>query len=220
MRTIAIISQKGGAGKTTLAVHLAVAAQQAGFETVVFDADPQATASQWSEWRETHQLDAPAVIDCASPALLAKKLRSAADLGAQVAIIDTPPHADIMANEACKVADHVIVPCKPQAFDLAAVQTTADLVKRSGKPSHVVFTGGPVRAPNTYKDATELLQDGEAVAVAPMILPMRAVLHHSTGEGRTALETEPGGKAAEEVRILWEWLAGQVGLSAAQESEK
>ena len=58
MRTIAVVSQKGGAGKTTLALHIAVAAELAGYSTVLLDMDPQGTAEAWSDWRE----EAPPVV--------------------------------------------------------------------------------------------------------------------------------------------------------------
>lgn len=210
MKTVAIISQKGGAGKTTLSTHLAVAAQTEG-DTVLFDADSQATACQWAEWREAAGKNEPAVIDCGSPALLNKKLRQAEEMGAQFAILDTPPHADIMAREACKVADLVLMPCRPQAYDIAAIQTTADLVKAQNKPAFVVLNSGPVRAPNTYKETQELIESLTGVPVAPVFIPQRAVFHHSSGGGMTALETEPGGKAADEIRQLWTWIKQEVG---------
>lgn len=216
MLTIAIISQKGGAGKTTLAIHLAAMAQEQGLSCLVLDADPQATASQWSEWRGAI---APEVIDCASPTLLAKKVKQADDLGADMVVIDTPPHADIMAREACKVADFILIPCRPQAFDLAAVETTADLVRASGKTAAIIFVGGPQRAPATYKEARELIEGGQGlqgmgVPVAGPMLTQRAVYHHSTAQGKTASELEPEGKAAEELRTLWAWIREQVNVPA------
>src|SRR5512144_3429581 len=120
MKTISIISQKGGAGKTTLALHLATAATAAGLVTLVVDTDPQATACTWHTWRGGHE---PDVIDCASHALLKRKLEQATKLGADLAIVDTPPHADIMAREAGKAAGMILIPCRPRAFDLDAIQT-------------------------------------------------------------------------------------------------
>jgi chromosome partitioning protein len=120
MRTVAVISQKGGTGKTMLAIHLAAAANVAGFVALVVDTDPQATACTWHTWRGDAD---PDVIDCAAHTLLPKKLQQAADLGADLAVIDTPPHADIMAREACKAADLLLIPCRPRAFDLDAVRT-------------------------------------------------------------------------------------------------
>ena len=204
MKTISIISQKGGAGKTTLAIHLAGAATSAGLSALILDADPQATASQWFHWRGGAD---PEVVDCASPTLLPRKVQQAADLGADLVIIDTPPHADIMAREACKAADLILIPCRPQAFDLSAVETTAELVKAAGKPAFVLFMGGPQRAPTTYRDARELIEgsegvEGMAVPVAPVVLTMRAIYHHSRAQGKTAMEAEPDGRSREALLVL------------------
>lgn len=221
MRTISIISQKGGAGKTTLAIHLAGAATATGLSALILDADPQATASQWSQWRGATD---PEVIDCASPTLLARKVAQAGELGADLVVIDTPPHADIMAREACKIADLILIPCRPQAFDLSAVETTAELAKATGKPAFVLFMGGPQRAPTTYRDARELIEGGEGldgmgVAVAPVMLTQRAIYHHSTAQGKTAGEMEPEGKAAEEIAALWEWTRKQVSMSTRKQAK-
>ena len=222
MKVVTIISQKGGAGKTTLAIHLAAAGVANGLSTLILDTDPQATASHWSEWRGLSDLE---VVDCASPPLLPRKLQQAADLGADLVVIDTPPHADIMAREACKVADLVLIPCRPQAFDLKAVETTAELVQASGKPAFVLFMGGPQRAPTTYKEARELIEGGNGlvgmgVDVAPVMLTQRAIYHHSTAQGKTAVELEPDGKAAKEVKALWLWTSERMNMSTRSRVRK
>lgn len=212
MKTVAIISQKGGAGKTTLALHLAGAANAAGVVSLILDTDPQATASKWSQWRKGAE---PDVIDCASPPLLAKKLEQAASLGAEFAVIDTPPHADSMSAAACRVADLILIPCRPRAFDLDAIQTTADLIKASGKPGFVVFTAGPQRAIHLYAEAAEIVA-GFGLNVAPVVMSERAAFHHATGAGKLAPEIEPDGKAAAEVAALWAWARDRVGMIARQ----
>src|SRR3546814_10855396 len=123
MPTIAIISQKGGAGKTTLALHLAAAAEDSGHTALVIDVDPQATASQWAAWRQ----DAPPVVIDSAPPRLAAKIEQATGQGAAFIVIDTPPHADSAASAAVEAADLVLIPCRPSAFDLAAIKTTASL---------------------------------------------------------------------------------------------
>src|SRR3546814_4702779 len=95
MPTIAIISQKGGAGKTTLALHLAAAAEDSGHTALVIDVDPQATASQWAAWRQ----DAPPVVIDSAPPRLAAKIEQATGQGAAFIVIDTPPHADSRSEE-------------------------------------------------------------------------------------------------------------------------
>ncbi|MBI1198298.1 MAG: AAA family ATPase [Phenylobacterium sp.] len=206
MRTIAVVSQKGGAGKTTLAVHLATEAARSHVALIV-DTDPQATASRWGEWRRGAE---PEVIDCGAPSLLAGKLAKAADLGAELAVIDTPPHADAMARQASRLADLILIPCRPRAFDLAAIEATAELVRSSGKPAFVVFNAGPPRAPLIYREATSLIGDAFRLPIAPVVLPERAAFHHSAAAGRTAPEHQVEGKAAGEIRALWAWTCAQL----------
>jgi chromosome partitioning protein len=212
MRTIAIISQKGGAGKTTLAVHLAAAAASE-IVTLVVDTDPQATASRWSEWRGGTD---PEIIDCGAPSLLAGKLSKAAELGAELAVIDTPPHADAMARQAARLADLILIPCRPKAFDLAAIEATAELVKASDKPAFVVLMAGPPKAPLIYKEAAEVIEGSFGLQLAPVMLPERAAFHHSTAQGRTAEDFDRSGKAAGEIRALWSWTRGQLRMSARE----
>ncbi|WP_019517859.1 ParA family partition ATPase [Sphingomonas sp. Mn802worker] len=209
MPTIAIISQKGGAGKTTLALHLAAVAQEAGAVSLVIDTDPQATASQWAAWRGDR---APEVID-SPPPRLAAKVEAARGQGAEVIVIDTPPHADSAARAAVELADLVLIPCRPSAFDLSAIQTTAKLVQLLRKPAFVVFTAGSPNAPRVYEEASELVE-GYGTPPCPVILPDRAAYRHASAQGATVTEIEPAGKAASEVRELYKWTCRQLGLSA------
>lgn len=209
MPTIAIISQKGGAGKTTLAIHLAAVAQEAGAVSLVIDTDPQATASQWAAWRGDR---APEVID-SPPPRLAAKVDAARGQGAELIVIDTPPHADSAARAAVELADLVLIPCRPSAFDLSAIQTTAKLVQLLRKPAFVVFTAGSPNAPRVYEEAGELV-DSYGTPPCPVVLPDRAAYRHASAQGATVTETEPAGKAASEVRELYKWTCRQLGMSA------
>jgi chromosome partitioning protein len=206
MKTVAVISQKGGTGKTTLAIHLAAAASAAGFVALVVDTDPQATACTWHTWRGDAD---PDVIDCAAHTLLPKKLQQVAGLGADMVVIDTPPHADIMAREACRAADLLLIPCRPRAFDLDAVRTTAELAAASRKPAYLIFMAGPPRAPLVYQEAGQLVEQF-GLNVAPVMLPERAAFHHSVGAGKTAPEIEPQGKATDDIAALWAWVCDHV----------
>ena len=102
---------------------------------------------------------------------------------------------------------------------------TAELVKAAGKPAFVLFMGGPQRAPTTYRDARELIEgsegvEGMGVPVAPVMLTMRAIYHHSTAQGKTAIEAEPDGKAAEEIAALWTWTSERVNLPTSKQGRK
>jgi chromosome partitioning protein len=211
MRTVAVISQKGGAGKTTLALHIAVAAELAGYSTVLIDMDPQGTAEAWSEWRK----EAPPTVVPAKTATLGRTLERAAGHGAEFAVIDTPPLAEAEARAAAKAVDLVLVPCRPNAFDLHSIRTTTDLTRFAAKPAFVVFNAGPVAAARLYAETTELVNE-IGMKVTPIRISERATFRHSTGSGRAAQETEPQGKAAAEVDALWRWICQQVDMPPRQ----
>ena len=214
MPTIAIISQKGGAGKTTLAIHLAAAAQDAGTIALIVDTDPQATASQWAAWRQDKP---PEVID-SPPPRLAVKIRQAREQGAQWIVVDTPPHADSAARAAVEVADLVLIPCRPSAFDLSAIETTAKLVQLLRKPAYVVFVAGPPNAFRVYQEAGELVES-YGTPPCPIQVPDRAAYRHASAEGRTVMELEPAGKAAEDIRQIYKWVCRQVVMSTSAEEK-
>ena len=208
MTTIAIVAQKGGAGKTTLAINLAAAAERAGELALIIDTDPQASACEWATWRKGRS---PEVIDSAPPRLAAK-ISQAQNQGATFIVIDTPPHADLAASKAVEAADMVLIPCRPSAFDLAAIRTTGQLVKLLGKPAALVFTAGPARAPKIYADATALVESF-GINVCPYIIADRAAFRHASAAGQTVFEFEPEGRAAAEITAVHMWLCEQVNMS-------
>lgn len=212
MKTIAIVSQKGGAGKTTVALHIAVAADQVGLSVALIDMDPQATAETWAIWRKNEEH--PAVVAAKAPTLV-RTLEKAATLGADLVVIDTPPLAQAEAAEAVRAADLILIPCRPAAFDLHAVRMTARMAQTSNKPAFVMFNGGPPNAPHIYSQATELVQQ-IGLAVAPVRLSDRAAYRAATNTGQAAQEIEPNGKAAAETTALWQWLAESLNVKTSK----
>lgn len=208
MKIIAIVSQKGGSGKTTMAIQLVGAANDAEYTSLLIDLDPQATASQWAAWRKDVP---PAVIDSAPPRLAAK-IEAAREQGAEFVVIDTPPHADAAANAAVQAADLVLIPCRPSAFDIAAIQTTANLVRLHNKPAFVVFCAGSPLAPRLLQEAAEVVV-GYGLRCSPFALPDRALFRHAAAEGKTALELDGNSKAGEDVWNLYKWTCEQVNMS-------
>lgn len=215
MTTIAIVSQKGGAGKTTLAISLAAAAQTTGETTLIIDTDPQATACQWASWRKGA---APEVIDSAPPRLSAK-IEQAQDQGATFIVIDTPPHADLAASKAVEAADLVLIPCRPSAFDLAAIRTTGQLVKLFGKPAYLLFTAGPAYGPKIYAEATALVQSFGLV-VCPHVIADRATFRHASAAGQTVFEYDPHSRAAREIEQVYMWTCEQVNMLTASSTQR
>ena len=208
MKTIAVISQKGGAGKTTIAVHLAVAAERAGRSCAIVDLDPQASATTWKDLRKD---ETPAVVS-AQPARLAQVLETASKHGADLVIIDSAPHSETAALAAARLADLVLIPCRPAILDLRAIHASVDLVKLAGKPGCIVLNAVPPRG-GLGDDATEAVAD-YGLPVAPVRLSHRAAFLHCLTAGQTAQEYEPDGKAAEEVLQLYKWTCKHVGVKA------
>lgn len=209
MPVVAIVSQKGGSGKTTMALHLATCAAYAKKASLVIDIDPQATASAWGDWRG----DFLPEIVTSPPARLAKTIQNAEKKGSEFFVIDTPPHADAAAREAIAAADLVLIPTRPRAFDLHALQPIADLVAHAKKPAFVVLnavpTGATLLAAEAEKAASDL-----GLKLCPVTFGDRAAFHRSSAKGEVASEIEPGGKAAEEVGALWKWVRKQLGIKA------
>jgi chromosome partitioning protein len=214
MKTIAIISQKGGAGKTTLAVHLATAAAAAGHTAAVIDLDPQATATSWGDRRTAI---APEVVSGQATRLPAL-MKAAGENGATFLILDTAPNADQTASLAARAADLVLIPCRASAFDLEAIETTLILAKTAGKPAYVVLNAVPPRS-GIGKEAAEGLS-ARGAQVAPRQLTHRAAFAHGVIDGRTAQEFEPQGKAADEIAALYLWLCGIVDMPTRGHARK
>lgn len=208
MKIIAIVSQKGGAGKTTLAVHLAARAAHDGKQAVIVDLDPQATASSWGDWRGG---DNPVVV-AAPHTRLEATLAEAAKSGVDLVIIDTPPSADAAAVAAARSADLVLIPTRASAFDLHAIKTTGELMKIAQKPAYVVLNAVPPRSASLIDDAAEVVRS-LSLGLAPACLVDRAAFRHAVINGQTAVEFEPSSKAAEEVHLLYAWMCGQLGMS-------
>ena len=205
MHTVAVLSQKGGSGKTTLALHLAVAAEQAGQVAAVIDIDPQASAAGW---KDSRQGDTPVVVSIPA-ARLSQALDVARNGSADLALIDSAPHAGDVALAAAEAADFILIPCRPGILDLRAIGATARIVKLSGKRGCVVLNAMPPNAPNIVADAKAAVAV-HGLDVAPVTLQQRVAFAHALTVGKTAHEYDPSGKAAEEVDKLYQWLAEQL----------
>lgn len=212
MKTLAIVSQKGGAGKTTVAVHLAVAAEQRGFTVAIFDLDPQASATSWGDKRGTNE---PAVVP-AQPSRLPGLIAQAREQGADLVIIDSAPSADTGSLAAAKAADMLLIPCRPAAFDLEAVGATLGLATMAGKPAAVVLNAVPAQG-RIGDEARETLTDGGVTVAAP-VLHQLVAFAHSVVDGRTAQELDPKGKAANEIAALFDWIAPRLDIQTLKHS--
>lgn len=204
MRTLVIASQKGGVGKTTLAGHLGVAAEQSGAGPVaLIDCDPQGSLASW--WNE-RTAEAPlfASVEIAN---LANHMQALDKAGIKLAIIDTPPAVTNVIRAVLQVADLVLIPTRPSPHDLRAVGSTVELIEQAGKKMIFVINGAAARAKIAGEAAVALSQHG---TVAPITLYQRTDFASSMIDGRTVQEIDPKSRSAEEISALWNYVSAQL----------
>jgi len=212
MKIVAVIAQKGGVGKTTTAIELAVAAHLAGLAVGIIDLDPQATAAKWGDRRgKRNEDDSPSVIG-GQASRLAVLLDAARTNGSDLIILDTPPHAESLALQAAKASDLILTPTRAGGFDLEAIQTTLEMADLAKKPAHVLINAVPTNRQHLGNKALAGLQD-RRISVAPVIWMERAAFADLAADDLAAPERDPTSKAAQEVCALLEWLCGKLGLT-------
>jgi chromosome partitioning protein len=200
MFTISVIGQKGGTGKTTTALGLAVAAARAGKMVAVIDLDPQASATNWKD-RRTEQN--PAVVSAQS-SRLRPTLEVAKATGADLVIIDTAGRSDDSALNAARVADVVFIPTRTAMIELEALPAARDIIRTAGNPpSFVVLNGIHPQASKQAKDARQMIGKVFGMEVCPVHLSHRNAYSEALTSGRTAQELDPEGKAAAELDKLY-----------------
>jgi chromosome partitioning protein len=198
VRTIAVISQKGGSGKTTFALNLAVAAAQDGKRVLIVDLDPQASVTKWYEAREDK---ASLIVQPTHPAALDALKRMAAGQGVDWMIIDTAAGTDSNAAKAVEVSDLVLITCRPTVMDLRAIQNPIRLCRYSDITPRIVLTQIEPQGTVEEEAREQLQQLGAEVLVGG--LGRRAAYSHSLINGLSAAEYEGKGKAAKEVGSLY-----------------
>lgn len=201
MFTIAIVNQKGGSGKSTIAECLAVAAHEAGRASAILDLDPQGTAYAWSKRRESAN---PPVLSVTA-ANYRDQWEALRAAGADLVILDTPARLQDTVLNAAAIADLVIVPAKTTVKDLERIESSVDLATtRGAKPVIVVFN--QVRPQATRSTAATTALRGMDLDICPVRLGYRVAFEDADLSGETPLETEPDGKAAEEIRALYQFV--------------
>ena len=204
MKAVAFLSQKGGSGKTTLAVHIAVAAQEAGERVVVVDTDMQKSATAWSQSRQ----DAIPPVVTVAPTSLSDVMKAARHDAMTLCIIDTAPHAAPDAARVAGMADLVVIPCRPTAFDLAAAGAAVEIVRAASAKAVFLLSACPFRAPEIAETRAALQAFG--LPVAPVDITDRRAFARAIATGRAVTEFDSEGKAAQEIRSLWNWIKEQV----------
>jgi len=201
MRTLAILAQKGGCGKSTIARNLAVAALGDGLRTAIIDADPQETCLKWRARREA---PAPHVVGIAGRPLR-DAVAAVVELGPDLIIIDTPPHLRGAVSVAAELADAVLLPSQPTPEDLEALAGTIAML--AGKPSAIVWN-------RASKGSCLSMARGACAAfsvpLCPHPLADRVAYPYSSAEGLGVIEHDPNSKASAEIGALWAWTKGNL----------
>ncbi|MGH9623462.1 MAG: ParA family partition ATPase [Bryobacteraceae bacterium] len=214
MKTISIISQKGGAGKTTLALNMACMAEAYDHRSVVIDLDPQASAKGWHDHRKK---ESPVVIS-AQASRIDDVLAAAREHGADICIIDTAPHSETAALAAARSADLILIPCRPGILDLRGISTSVDLAQLARRPAFIVLNAVPPRG--ALGDQAEEAIRPYGIEVASCRISQRAAFYHSLTAGQTAIEFEPNGVAAQEVRELYQITCKRVDMITSNKSKE
>ncbi len=200
MAVLTFVTQKGGSGKTTLAINLAVAALESGRRSLILDLDPQASAESWYQDRDREE---PRLVRLAA-AELGRAVELAQRQGFDVVFVDTPGRDEPAVAAAIRAADFCLVPCRPTPPDMKAQPATVATIRRLNKPFAFVLVQTPPRG-FRIREA----QQGLAVLgpVAPRAVVARHAFQDAQGLGLGVVEYEPDGKAAAEIRQLWQWIA-------------
>ena len=207
MQVIAIASQKGGSGKSTLSIHLATLAERQGLETLLADLDPHSqTAAEWASEREQ---ETPLVVKATTDDLDALLLQ-AKEEGFGMVILDLPPYVNMVAELATKRADITLVPCRPAFGDL---RTLPRVLERIHPPFAVVLNACPPGRPpyeaSKTTEARHLLRDNEITA-APVSITQRTAFADALNGGEAVVEYDPESKAAFEMNKLFKWVINEI----------
>ncbi|WP_419648078.1 ParA family partition ATPase [Thiolapillus sp.] len=201
MKVIAVLNQKGGSGKTTIATHLARELQLDGSDALLVDSDPQGSARDWAAVREDHPLT---VVGIDRPTIdrdvknIARKV--------EFVVIDGAPQAADLAVSAIKAADLVLIPVQPSPYDIWATAELVDLVKQrievtDGRLQAAFVVSRAIKGTRIGGEVTEALA-GYELPVLDARITQRVSYPGTAAAGTTVLESDPNGDAAAEVRAL------------------
>ena len=203
MRIITLVTQKGGTGKTTIATSLAVAAHDAGEKVLALDLDPQGSLNAWGNLREAdlpHVEQVPAHIVADLP----KLLEGVKAQGFTLTILDTAGADNPTTHLAMQAADLCLVPLRPTSIDGNAVMPTTQALQRLGKPFAFVLSQCSTIPRNSR--AAEMAAGLRTLGVlAEPFICQRADYQDAYAAGQGVTERDPNGKAAQEMRDLWQW---------------
>ncbi len=206
MKIISCISQKGGVGKTTISINVAIAATLVGKQVVILDLDPQQSASRWSRLRSQ---DNPIIIPAHAPNL-AEFIEQARKHNADLVVIDTAPKSENAALSAAKLANFIIIPTQASNLDLDAIADTIQIVELAKKPAAFVLTN--CKTTSSLADMAADALSAYSIPLAPIRFANRVAFVKSLMAGKGVIEFEPNGPSAKEAMQLYKYICKQGGM--------
>lgn len=201
MKVLALVSSKGGSGKSTIAAYVAVAAAQAGKRVVILDADPQGSLLAWSGRRQDSNVGVVRIDPSKVPEAV-KRIREHGET--DLVVVDTAGIASAGAVVVARAADLVLVPCKPSQFDFDAVSNTAAELSKFGVPFTIVISQVPSGPRDRAREAAAKI--AKLGRICPRYTTIRVAYGDALDEGQGITEYDPGSKAAQEIEGLWTWI--------------
>lgn len=200
MHTISLVTQKGGTGKSTLAVNLANAAGADGKKVCIIDLDPQGTTLHWFSIRTQEE---PAVIGPDDARDLAGTISKLGQHGYDLTIIDTPGFDSPVTRDAIRVSDLCLVPVRPSEADLQATMPTLKAVVALARPYALVINQAPAQRMARLTTAVYMRLASEG-PVLPAVVSARVDFQYAFALGVCVTEYSPEGKASQEIKELWQ----------------
>ena len=211
-----MVSQKGGTGKSTLAIGLAIAAMQDGHKVCLLEADPQGTVSNWRRRRTQSEPTVETVTDHGD---LAHRLAFLERCSVTLTIIDTAGGHSATTVAAIDAADLCLIPARPSPADIEASAPTLATIRASDKPFAFVLNQTPVRSFRLTNAAASLSDTATALNASGVLALPYIVLRNdqqdALGAGLAVTEYALGGKSADEISGLWQWVWGRLTVADA-----
>jgi len=207
MIVVGVIGQKGGGGKTTVSLSLAVASAEQSLAAAVIDIDQQANAAKWRDRRTSESV---AVIGTLQ-SRIRQTLETARSHGADFVVIDSPGHNDSAAMETARASDIVLLPVEAQMFHFDTLPAMRDLIRIAGDtPAYLLLNKLHPTASVQAERLKHMIEAAYTMPVCPVHLSRLDIYATSADLGLTPLEQDPKGKAAQEIRGLYKFLCQQV----------
>jgi len=213
-KVIAAANLKGGVGKSTTTINLAAAAQMAGISSAIIDIDPEQQAA--ARWHDSRTAEFPLVVS-AVHTRLPQAIAELEKAGVELIFIDCPAFVHPPTNEAMKVSDLALIPCRSTVQDLQFLTTTIEIAADRQKPAAVVLNAVEPQLRETEQAQDFITKAG--ITLAPVYLSKAVAYHRAITAGLGVTEFEPAGKAAQEILSLLDWISRLLYLSPSIDVE-